>query len=55
MYQRGVKIISVAEFSIMIITLAICACRDTAWVLCFDTIQSKAKMIKTAGGDHGPS
>ena len=20
-----------------------------------DTIQSKAKMIKTAGGDHGPS
>jgi hypothetical protein len=32
-YQRGVKIISVAEFSIMIITLALCACRDTAWVL----------------------
>jgi hypothetical protein len=36
--KRDVKIISVANLAIMIITLALFACRDTAWVL--DTIPS---------------
>jgi hypothetical protein len=32
-YQRGVKIISVVEFTMMINSLALCPCRDTAWIL----------------------
>jgi len=47
-YQRGVKIISVAEFAIMINTLALCACRDKSLV----TLQSKTKMIMNAAANN---
>jgi hypothetical protein len=45
-YQRGVKIISLAEFAITINTLALCAWRHRLDSPA--TVQSEAKMIKTA-------
>ena len=46
--KRDVKIISVADLAIMIITLALFACRDTAWVL-----STPSRAVEASGSVSG--